>query len=295
MDIRDLKVFIAVAEQGSFSEAAEHIFLSQPAVSKRIANLESLLGTRLFDRISRQIFLTEAGQTLLPKARSIVQEIESAKQAMHSLRGEISGKLCIAISHHLGLHRLPPMLKAYVEKYPDVELDVVFNDSEKAYEAVAHGSVELAVNTLAVSPIVKINEIPLWYDEMKFVCTKTHPLTKIKAPSLQDLSRYRCLIPDTSTFTGRILEQAFARQSLPLQPMMSTNFLQTLGKMTEIGLGWSLLPKTLIDTNRMYQIPIELPLGRNLGIIHHAERTLSSAAVAFIKICKQQIGNAHTH
>ena len=288
MDTQDLKVFIAVAEQGSFSEAAEHIFLSQPAVSKRIANLENLLGTKLFDRISRQIFLTEAGRILLPKARSILQEIESTKQAMHSLRGEISGKLSIAISHHLGLHRLPPLLKAYAEMHPDVELDVAFNDSEKAYEGVAHGNFELAVNTLAVSPMPKINEIPLWYDEMKFVCTKTHPLTKIKSPALKDLSEYRCLIPDTSTFTGRILEQAFAKESLSLQPIMSTNFLQTLGKMTEIGLGWSLLPKTLIDTQTMYEIPVELPLGRNLGIIHHAERTLSSAAVAFIKICKQE-------
>ena len=291
MDTQDLKVFIAVAERGSFSEAAERVFLSQPAVSKRIANLENSLGARLFDRISRQIFLTEAGQTLLPKARSILQEIESTHQALHSLQGEVSGKLSIAISHHLGLHRLPPILKTYAEMYPDVELDVAFNDSEKAYEAVAHGSFEIAVNTLAFLPIPKINEIELWYDEMKFVCTKAHPLTKIKSPSLRDLSEYRCLIPDTTTFTGRLLEQAFATESLPLQPIMSTNFLQTLGKMTEIGLGWSLLPKTLVNTETMYQIPVKLSLGRRLGIIHHAERTLSSAAMAFIKTCTQAIQN----
>jgi len=171
--------------------------------------------------------------------------------------------------------------------YPDVELDVAFNDSEKAYEGVAHGNFELAVNTLAFSPVSKINEIALWHDEMRFVCTKVHPLSKIKAPTLKDLSEYRCLIPDTTTFTGRLLEQAFVAESLPLRPLMSTNFLQTLGKMTEIGLGWSLLPKTLIDTKTMYQIPIKLPLGRKLGIIHHAERTLSSAAVAFIKTCTE--------
>lgn len=291
MDTQDLKVFIAVAEHGSFSEAAERIYLSQPAVSKRISNLENLLGTRLFDRISRQIFLTEAGQTLLPKARSILQEIEITQQALHSLKGEISGKLSIAISHHLGLHRLPPILKAYAEAYPGVELDVAFNDSEKAYEGVAHGDFELAVNTLSFTPIAKIDEIPLWHDEMRFVCTPAHPLSKLPSPTLKDLSEYRCLIPDTTTFTGRILEQAFAKESLPLRPLMSTNFLQTLGKMTEIGLGWSLLPKTLIDTETMHEIPIKLPLERKLGIIHHAERTLSSAAVAFIKTCTEATKN----
>lgn len=285
MDTQDLKVFIAVAEQSSFSEAANRVHLSQPAVSKRIANLEGMLDTKLFDRISRQVFLTEAGQILLPKARSILQDLESTQQALSSLKGEVSGKLSIAISHHLGLHRLPPILKTYAETYPDVDLDVAFNDSEKAYEGVMHGSFELAVNTLALTPVKKIHEIEIWSDKMHFVCTRSHPLAQITSPSLSDLAEHRCLIPDTTTFTGRLLEKAFAKQSLVLRPLMSTNFLQTLGKMTEIGLGWSLLPETLIDTETMYQIPIGLPLERKLGIIHHAERTLSSAALAFIRTC----------
>lgn len=289
MDTNDLKTFIAVAETGSFSEAAERVYLSQPAVSKRIANLETLLDTKLFDRISRQVFLTEAGQILLPKARSILQEMESTRQAVHSLRGEVSGKLSIVISHHLGLHRLPPILKTYAESFPSVDLDVAFNDSEKAYEGVLHGNFEVAVNTLSPSPQPKITEIQLWVDKMKFVSTQNHPLAMLDNPGLEDLAKHRCLIPDTTTFTGRLLEDAFTKRSLTLKPLMSTNFLQTLGRMTEIGLGWSLLPETLINPKTMYQIPIELPLERKLGIIHHAERTLSSAAVAFIQTCTSAI------
>ncbi|MEX2366315.1 MAG: LysR family transcriptional regulator [Pseudohongiellaceae bacterium] len=293
MNTKDLRVFIAAAETGSFSEAAELIHLSQPAVSKRIANLETQLDARLFDRISRQVFLTEAGRIFLPRARSILQDLETTRQALHSLRGETSGKLSIAISHHLGLHRLPPILKTYAETYPNVDLDVAFSDSEKAYEGVLHGSVEVAVNTLALTPVPRIQEILLWSDQMHFVCTHEHPLAKLKRPTLRDLSEYRCLIPDTTTFTGRLLLEAFNREGLSLKPLMSTNFLQTLGKMTEIGLGWSMLPETLIDTDKLYQIPIELPLQRQLGIIHHAERTLSSAAMAFIEICrKETIANA---
>jgi len=291
MDTQDLKVFVAAAELGSFSEAAERIHLSQPAVSKRIANLETHLDAKLFDRISRQVFLTEAGQIFLPKARSILQDLESTRQALHSLRGEISGRLSIAISHHLGLHRLPPILKTYAETYPDVDLDVAFSDSEKAYDEVLHGSVEVAVNTLALTPQPKITELQLWTDQMHFVCTAEHPLAKMKHPTLKDLSNHRCLIPDTTTFTGRLLLEAFNREGLTLKPLMSTNFLQTLGKMTEIGLGWSMLPETLIDTDKLYQLPIELPLGRRLGLIHHAERTLSSAAMAFIEVCRKEVGH----
>ncbi|MFX4228722.1 MAG: LysR family transcriptional regulator [Porticoccaceae bacterium] len=289
MNTQDLKVFIAAAELGSFSEAAERIHLSQPAVSKRIANLEAQLDAKLFDRISRQVFLTEAGRVFLPKARSILQDLESTRQALHSLRGETSGKLSIAISHHLGLHRLPPILKTYAETYPNVDLDVTFSDSEKAYEGVLHGSEEIAVNTLALTQVPRIQEILLWTDQMHFVCTPEHPLAKLKRPTLRDLSEYRCLIPDITTFTGRLLLEAFNREGLSLKPLMSTNFLQTLGKMTEIGLGWSMLPETLIDTDKLYRIPIELPLKRRLGIIHHAERTLSSAAMAFIEVCKKEV------
>ena len=192
MDTQDLKIFIAVAELGSFSAAAESVHLSQPAVSKRIANLEATLDTRLFDRISRRIFLTESAQMLLPKARSILQEMESTRQALHCLQGEVSGKLSIAISHHLGLHRLPLILKAYIETYPSIDLDVAFNDSEKAYEGVMHGSFELAVNTLAPTPQPMIQEIPLWSDNMKFVCTRNHPLALLSKPRLQDLAEHRC-------------------------------------------------------------------------------------------------------
>ncbi len=290
MDTQDLRVFIAVAESGSFSEAAARVHLSQPAVSKRIANLEDRFGCRLFDRISRRIFLTEAGQALLPKARTILQDMETAHQAVQSLQGEVRGRLSIAISHHLGLHRLPPVFKAYTERYPDVDLDVAFNDSEKAYEAVLHGSVELAANTLALTPQPRITEILLWRDQMVFVCAPDHPLAQVDTPGLTDLAGHRCLIPDTSTFTGRLLEDAFARESLSLNPVMSTNFLQTLGTMTEIGLGWSLLPETLVDVNLLCTIPVPVPIERRLGIIHHAGRTLSSTAQAFINVCTQMSG-----
>lgn len=160
-----------------------------------------------------------------------------------------------------------------------------FTDSEKAYEGIQHGNFELAVNTLALSPVGQVTEISLWFDHMKFACSKHHPLAKETSPSLEMLSKHRCLIPDTTTFTGRLLEDAFSRESLSLRPILSTNFLQTLGKMTEIGLGWSLLPETLIDRATLCEIPIDLSIGRRLGIIHHSKRSLSSAAIAFIDIC----------
>ena len=108
MDNQNLKAFITVAEVGSFSEAADRLYLTQSAISKRIALLEQQIGKRLFDRIARQVSLTEAGNELLPRARRILQEYENALQAINDLSGEASGTLRLAISHHLGLASSAP-------------------------------------------------------------------------------------------------------------------------------------------------------------------------------------------
>ena len=284
MDTQDLKAFLAIADSGSFSEAGEQIHLSQPAVSKRIANLETSLNTRLFDRISRKVYLTEAGVLLLPKARAILTDIENTRQEINALSGEISGTLSLAISHHLGLHRLPAVLKDFTDKYKNIDIDVQFNDSEKAYEGITQGRFELAINTLSPKSKPKIEAISLWRDELYFVCAKNHELADSRQITLQQLAEMRCLIPDLSTFTGQLLRDAFTEKGLTLKPVMSTNFLQTLGKMTEIGLGWSLLPSTLIS-EEMVILPVNTLIGRDLGIIRHAERTLSASARAFIAVC----------
>ena len=284
MDTQDLKAFLAVADKKSFSEAAMDIHISQPAVSKRIANLESQFNTKLFDRISRKVYLTEAGERLLPKARGILNELENMRQEASALTTELSGTLSLAISHHLGLHRLPELLKQFSDQNQSVELDVHFSDSEKAYEGIAQGQFDLAINTLAPQSQPGITTIPLWDDHLFFVCAASHPLSKVSSLTLKELSSYSCLVPDLTTFTGRLLRDLFAKKSLTLKPVMSTNFLQTLGKMTEIGLGWSLLPKTLI-TSQLVPLPVNVNLKRQLGIIHHSQRTLSASAREFIAIC----------
>ena len=120
MDNQNLNAFIAVAESKSFSEAANLLDVTQSTISKRIALLESKIGQKLFDRIARQVTLTEAGIELLPRAQHILNEYESALQAINDLSGKATGTLRIAISHHLGLHRLPPLLKTYAQEQPDV-------------------------------------------------------------------------------------------------------------------------------------------------------------------------------
>jgi len=284
MDQNQLKAFIAIAETGSFSQAAEQLFLTQPAISKRLAQLEEQLGTRLFDRISRTIDLTEAGQTLLPKAYALLRDMDDIKRSITNLTGEISGTLTLGISHHLGLHRLPPYLQAFNESYPGVQLDIEFLDSEVAYDAVQQGKVELGIITLADQSSPNITSLPLWEDPLVFVAAKNHPLAKQRQITLEQLVEYDAIFPGLNTFTGRITDTLFQDHALKLKVSLTTHYLETIKMMVSIGLGWSLLPETLAD-NSVIQLKVPgIQSSRQLGAIHHKERTLSNAASAFLAL-----------
>ena len=284
MDTQALTAFLAVAESGSFSTAAERLFLTQPAVSKRIAQLEQQLGTRLFDRVGRRIRLTEAGEALLPRARQVLLDLEDMSRAISNLTGTVSGTLRIGTSHHIGLHRLPPVLRRFAREYPDVKLDIHFIDSEEAWEAVLHGDLEMGVVTLPPQPDPRLHSQAVWQDPLVFMAAPEHPLARLDRVTLETLTGYSAILPSPVTFTRRIVESLFEEQALTLNISMSTNYLETIHMMVSIGLGWSVLPETMLDDSVVrLNVDTALPV-RRLGVVTHPGRSRSNAAGAFLDI-----------
>jgi|TARA_B100001093_G_scaffold17922_1_gene16255 DNA-binding transcriptional LysR family regulator len=287
MDNQNLSAFIIVAENKSFSEAAYVLDVTQSTISKRIALLESQVGKKLFDRIARRVALTEAGQELLPRARRILKEYANALQAINDLSGNVSGILRLAISHHLGLHRLPDLLKIFSKTYPDVVLDIEFMDSEKAYERVMQAKSEIGIITLGSEIHPNIHKKEIWDDPLKFVCSEDHALSKLLDPELEDLANFPVILPGLNTYTGRIVQNIFQYRQISLVTPMSTNYLETISKMVEIGLGWSVLPETL--TKNLHSLSVNhTSITRQLGYIYHTKHTLSNAGVAFLSLLDQQ-------
>ncbi len=282
MDSQNLKAFIAVADHLSFSVAAEQLCLTQPAISKRIAQLESSIGTRLFDRIGRQVQLTEAGRVLLPRARAIWRDMEEAAMMVAHLGESVSGRLRIGTSHHIGLHRLPDVLRRYSRAYPAVQLDLHFIDSEEAWEGVLHGDLELGIVTLPPEPDSRAMTQVVWEDPLVFMAAPDHPLAQKTRIPLKLLTQYSAILPSPTTFTRRIVERLFARQDLRLDISMSTNYLETIRMMVAIGLGWSVLPATMLADD-LINLPVSAPLPvRHLGYVMHPSRSLSNAATRFL-------------
>lgn len=288
MDTQLLEAFLAVAETGSFSLAADKVHLTQPAISKRVAQLESQLETRLFDRIARTTTLTEAGRALLPRAERILQELTETRQAIRDLSGDVAGRLRLAISHHIGLHRLPALLKDFAGRYAEVTVDVEFMDSEVAYEAILHGKFEVAVITLSPEQHPRIVANTVWSDPLLLVVSADHPLSFSASVRLPELCQYPAILPGENTYTGRMIKQAFTRKGINLQASMATNYLETIKMLVSVGLGWSMLPTTMMDASIAQLHCPGMHLSRKLGYIHHREKTLSNAARAFIQLLEEE-------
>lgn len=286
MDIANLRAFAVVAQHRSFSRAASQLHLTQPAVSKRIAVLEDSLNVALFDRIGRQVELTEAGRALLARVPDVEHSLRRAEQAVHDLRGDVTGPLRLATSHHIGLHRLPPALSRFQEQYPAVQLAIEFLDSEQAYDRLRRGDIELAVVTLGPGDSSQLRSEALWDDPLDVMVGLRHPLARRRSSSLKALADYPAVLPGLETFTGRIVQKHFDAAGETLQLRMATNYLETLRMMAAVGLGWTVLPRTMAS-EELQRLRIKgTSLTRTLGLVYHQERSLTRSARAFIDMLR---------
>jgi DNA-binding transcriptional LysR family regulator len=282
MDLASLSAFVYVARDGSFSAAADDLHLTQPAVSKRVASLELSLGTRLFDRIGRSVSLTEAGHTLLPRAHRILAEVRDSRRALKDLSGVVAGSLLVGTSHHVGLHRLPPVLRSFTSQHPAVELELRFLDSELIVEQVLRGEIEFGIATLPPVAAPGLALLGIWEDQLVPVIKADHPLAVADSVGLAELARHRAILPGDNTYTRRIIDATLRPLGLELRVVLATNYLETIRMMVSVGLGWSILPRQMLGADLLTLGIAGFSMSRRLGVIYHRGRTLSNAARALM-------------
>ncbi|MFV2090902.1 MAG: LysR family transcriptional regulator [Pseudomonadales bacterium] len=287
MNFSALETFLAVAAARSFSRAAISLHLTHPAVTKRIKTLENTLDTRLFDRVGKQVHLSSGGQLLLPRAENLVAAMHDTQRLLRNLNEQISGSLHLATSHHVGLHRLAPVLKEFSNTFDAVQLDIRFEDSEAAHDLVRKGDSELAVVTLNPEGDRNLDYHALWDDPLCFIVASDHPLASAGAVALPDLPSYPAVLPGLATYTGRIVAGLFSERQIELTSHLSTNYLETISMLAGIGLGWSVLPASMVTGNLVRLNTDAPPLRRTLGCVTNPNRTQSNAAQAFIEVLER--------
>lgn len=287
MNLAAFEAFVKVMETGSISLAADQLFITQPAVTKRIHSLEDYFGIKLFESAGRGIQATHAANSLLPKVKGWLNELGDIHHTLSHEQSQVQGKLKIGTSHHIGLHHLPSHLTRYVQNFPEVTLDVHFVDSEQAHEQVLAGELELAFLTLPPQGDARLSYVTIWNDPLVFVVAPFHPLAEKQNLSLEDLIQYPSLLPASQTYTSQITLAEFEKQGVKPKVTMSNNPLESIRMLVSIGLGWSVLPKTLLNQD-LKQLDIPLEMNRQLGMVWHPGRTQSKAAEALVHDMKQQ-------
>jgi DNA-binding transcriptional LysR family regulator len=283
MNLAAFEAFVKVMETGSISMAADQLFITQPAVTKRIHSLEEYFGVKLFESAGRGVQATHAAHSLLPKVKSWLNELGDIHHTLSHEQNEVQGKLKLGTSHHIGLHHLPHHLRRYAQDYPNVRLDVRFVDSEQAHEQVLAGDLELAFLTLPPQLDPRLKYVTIWNDPLVFVAAPFHPLAQAQNLKLQDLLAYPSLLPAAQTYTSQITLAEFEKQGVKPKITMSNNPLESIRMLVSIGLGWSVLPKTMVNDG-LVQLDINLEMHRQLGMVWHPGRSQSKAAQALVSL-----------
>lgn len=296
MQLSQITAFLTIAELESFSLAAERLHITQPAVSKRIRQLEQSMKTSLFDRIGKRSILTPNGLAFLPHAERILHEVKNYRSSLNGQNDRPSGSLTLATSHHIGLHRLPQILRDFKIKYPQVDLDLHFMDSEDACVAIANNEIELAIVTLPENADAQLNLETIWIDTLQIVLAPDHPLANDDHIDQVKLLDFPAILPSMGTFTRKIINNYFSNNKDQIKIILETNYLETIKVMVSANLGWSMLPTSMLD-NTVIGKPLNnsqmhgLEIQRVLGIVTRQNRTLSLSSQAFILMLQETKSN----
>ena len=241
MDLRRMEMFRAVAEEGSFTKAAERLHVSQSAVSRQVKLLEEELGGVLLHRGPRQVALTAAGELLLKTAHRVERELQDALSQIGEARALQRGSLSLAGGMTVCMYILPRVLKRFRSLYPRVELSVSSAPTATLLERLRRRELDLALLTL---PIVAADVVvvPALKEEMVVVTAPGHPLVRERPVAPKSLGRFPLILYEAGSNTRRILDAFFVAEEVPVRIAMETENVEIIKAMVGNGLGVSIIP-----------------------------------------------------
>ena len=279
--LRQLRVLLAVAEQGGFSRAGDSVGLSQPAVSQAIRGLEGELGVKLLDRTTREVALTPAGQALVAPLRRVLGELdgvlEEARGSGAAARGGGHGGRAPTISGGL----MPLVLATARERYPELQVRLSDQPQQLAVEAVRDGAVDFAVLVGIDTPETDLEQQPLFDEGFVLVCPAGHALAQRQQLAPADLASQPLVLLDHSSGSRPLIDRAFARAHVDMQVAIEVGHPATAFRMVQAGLGVSVLPALslpLPDADALRAVPLEATFSRQVVLARRRQRSLAPAA-----------------
>jgi DNA-binding transcriptional LysR family regulator len=288
-----LRILRAIASEGSFKKAADSLYVTQPAVSLQIQNLEKQLDVALFDRGGRKAQLTVAGHLLLSYCDRILSQCQEACRALDDLHNLKGGSLIVGASQTTGTYLMPRMIGLFRQKYPDVSVQLQVHSTRRTAWGVANGQVDLAIIGGELPPDLNdlLQVVPYANDELALVLPPKHPLSRLPELTKEDLYRLGFVCLDAQSTTRKMVDQLLSRSKLDVGRMkieMELNSFEAIKNAVQSGLGAAFLPVVSIErelaSGSLHRPQVsDLQVRRQLKLISHPARYCSRAAEAFRK------------
>ena len=284
MEIHQLRYFVAVANEGSFSRAAAKVRVAQPSLSQQIRKLEAEVGQPLFDRLPRSVVLTEAGRCFIEYARQILASIGDARRCVDELKGKVAGKVAVGAIPTIAPFVLPELVVTFQKHYPDVTLEIVEDVTDAITRRIEAGELDVALaSTCRPSPTLQRDS--LGTEPLLALVPEEHPLAKKDLVEFDDLKSQRFLLLHEMHCLSQQVNHLLESRRLRPEIALAGSQLSTIANMVAASIGVSIVPQMMM---RHHATPgcVSLPFGppvpeRELNFLSNPRRFQSKAAAAF--------------
>lgn len=284
VSLRQLKVFEMAAATGSFSKAAALLHLTQPGVSMHIKELEINAGLPLFERLGKKLFVTEAGQELLARAREILRSLKDAEDALDGLKGLRRGRINLAVVS-TAKYFAPRLLAKFREEHPLVEIRLAVNNRNSVIEQLVANEVDLAIMGRSPQSLDTIAE-PFAQNPHVIIAAPDHPLASRRRIPEAEVAREMFIVREPGSGTRLAMQQFFEERNLAIKVGMEMASNETIKQAVMAGMGLSFISRHTINleiqTQRLVVLDVRsMPVVRLWHVAHLARKRLSPTAAAF--------------
>lgn len=285
MDFDQLVTFLEVAKLNSFSRAARKVYRSQPAVSAQIQQLEQECGTKLLERNSKSVQLTDAGRLFVPYAERLLELRREALKTLEDQGDTPQGVLSIGANEATCLYVLPDVFARFTKLYPSVQISIYRNFTHKIVERLEDGGLDIGIVTLPVSS-PKLTTHPIYRDRLMLMVAADSPLAKMRSVPVSVAAEQPLIFPKTG-YTRQVLDELF-RPFSQLQIRMELPSVEMIKRFVAAGVGVSVISESFVanelKTKQVKLLPLkDVELHRELGVAY-CNGTLSRAAKAFLDL-----------
>jgi DNA-binding transcriptional LysR family regulator len=288
-------VFHAVAKHLSFTKAAEALFMTQPAVTFQIRQLEEHFNTRLFDRAHGRIALTPAGQLALDYAERILGLSAELDTRLKEMSGQVAGPLLIGASTTIAEFLLPQVLGEFKARYPAVVPRLFVANSEAVQGRIAERSLDLGFIE-GDSHLPSLVTDVCCDDELRVVCAPSHPLAKLESVAPKALMEHAYVSREPGSGTREVVDNYLQKAGVQpdsLQVVMELGSPEALKGLVATGLGFTIMSRAIaaleVKLGRLVQVPLAPPLIRHLSVVYPKERFHSRLVNGFVQFAKERL------